>query len=423
MEVFGSYMRQKHQKPKRGFKLDSKTYSNQVPILGGKGVVYTTPQSNGNYYFRTWIAEEAKNYRVGLRTKIQEDAVKSGEDEMLDILNKLKQGHKIFGMSWGDLGNLFLEHTQNRVDTNRITQRRHATLTTQINRWIIPYLGKNRRLSDLDRNSFINYGMWRRKKTNNEVQDSTIRNEYTTINAIIKYAERSGLVPFSRFETEEIKISQPSRRDTFTLEEYRVFYKRLREWVDDAYDTHEVYYRSLVRDFILIKSNTFVRFGELHALKWSMCKVIKRKGQKMIVLDLPAEITKNNKDRQVVSRGGNYLERIKKYCEYTQKDDFVFNHQHKRGQVSKNLFYKYWNNLMKFSGFDKNEKHFSYYTLRHFGITARLYAGVPYYDVARLAGTGVDFLQKHYEHLDMTKLMDDALKTFSIDKDGFVLRD
>ena len=78
---------------------------------------------------------------------------------------------------------------------------------------------------------------------------------------------------------------------------------------------------------------------------------------------------------------------------------------------------------MQFSGFDKNEKHFSYYSLRHFGITARLYAGVPYYDVARLAGTGVDFLQKHYEHLDMTKLMDDALKTFSIDKDGFVLRD
>lgn len=107
MEVFGSYMRQKHQKPKRGFKTNSKSYLNQVPILGDKGMIYTTPNSNGNYYFRTWIAEEAKYYRVGLRTKVQEDAIKSGEDEMLDILNKLKQGHKIFGMSWGGIYVIF----------------------------------------------------------------------------------------------------------------------------------------------------------------------------------------------------------------------------------------------------------------------------------------------------------------------------
>ena len=68
-------MRQKHQKPKRGFKTNSKSFLNQVSILGDKGMVYTTPQSNGNYYFRTWIAEEGKYYRVGLRTKVQEDAI------------------------------------------------------------------------------------------------------------------------------------------------------------------------------------------------------------------------------------------------------------------------------------------------------------------------------------------------------------
>ena len=77
---------------------------------------------------------------------------------------------------------------------------------------------------------------------------------------------------------------------------------------------------------------------------------------------------------------------------------------------------------MEYTEFNKSSKHFSFYSLRHFGITARLYAGVPYYDVARLAGTDVSFIQSHYEHLDMTKLMDDAVKTFSIDKDGFVLR-
>ena len=123
----------------------------------------------------------------------------------------------------GSVCNLFLEHTQNRVDTNRITQQRHSTIKTQINRWIVPYFGKNRRLSDLDRTSFLNYGMDRRQKTNNEVEDTTIRNEYTTINAIIKFAERSGLIPFGRCDTEDITIREPAKRDTFTLEEYRTF--------------------------------------------------------------------------------------------------------------------------------------------------------------------------------------------------------
>ena len=41
--------RKKHAKPKKGFKTKSDAFLNQVPILGGKGVIYTTPQSGGNY--------------------------------------------------------------------------------------------------------------------------------------------------------------------------------------------------------------------------------------------------------------------------------------------------------------------------------------------------------------------------------------
>ena len=53
-------VRKKHEKSKRGFKQTSDAFLNQVEILGGKGVIYTTPYSNGNYYFRTWIKDEKK---------------------------------------------------------------------------------------------------------------------------------------------------------------------------------------------------------------------------------------------------------------------------------------------------------------------------------------------------------------------------
>ncbi|MFP6889531.1 MAG: hypothetical protein VCF07_07205, partial [Nitrospinota bacterium] len=122
-------------------------------------MIYTTPQSNGNYYFRTWVAEEGKYHRVGLRTKNEVDAIKLREGGLLDILTKIKQGHKIFGSGWGELCEVFLGHQQKMVDTNRITQQRHSTIKTQVNKWIVPYIGKNRRLSELDINSFLDYGM------------------------------------------------------------------------------------------------------------------------------------------------------------------------------------------------------------------------------------------------------------------------
>jgi len=413
----------KHAHPKTGFKTESKAFLNQHDILGGKGMIYTTPASNGNFYFRTWIAEEKKYVRKGLRTKVLEDAIKKGEDEMLGILTKLNTGHTIFGIGWGDVCRKFLEHTQERVNTDRITQGRYGTIKTQIQKWIIPYIGDRTKISELDRSSFVEFGMYRRKQTKNQVEDVTIRNEYTTVNSIIKFAARYGYLPFERVDVEQIKIHEAPRRDTFTPEEYKVFYTRMRKWVGEASDFHEDYMRRMIRDFILIKSNAFPRFGELIQMKWEMTQIVDYKGEKVLKLDLPAHICKNRKRRTVIAKGGRYLERIKEYSEFTEPDDFVFSHPTKRKVLSKPVMYKYWKEVMEYSGLDKLDKKLTYYSLRHFGITARLMAKVPVYEVSKIAGTSVRFIETHYEHLDMGMLLDTALKSFTIDENGFAVRE
>jgi len=78
---------------------------------------------------------------------------------------------------------------------------------------------------------------------------------------------------------------------------------------------------------------------------------------------------------------------------------------------------------MQFSGLDVLDKKLSYYSLRHFGITQRLLAEVPVYNVSKIAGTNVQFIEQHYEHMDMEKLQQDAMKTFYYDENGFVMRD
>ena len=61
---------------------------------------------------------------------------------------------------------------------------------------------------------------------------------------------RSRIYLFEKMKTPNIKITEPPRRDTFDLDEYRVFVRKIREWVSDAVDDQEVYMRSLIRDFI-----------------------------------------------------------------------------------------------------------------------------------------------------------------------------
>jgi integrase len=400
---------------------DSSAYLAQEVIFGGKAVIYTTPASNGIYQFRCWIAEEKKYFRKTLRTRSQTEAIRLGEEEMLGVLTKIKSGHKIFGLSWGELCEEFLEHSMDRVRTGRITIGRYRTIKTQTNKHIIPFLHKNLRVSEIDLNSFMDYGMYRRKK-NAEVQDVTIRNEYTTVNAIIRWGFRKRYFPFEKCNVEEIIISEPNTREAFNRDEYEILYRSARYWYKKADTEEEAYYRRLLKDFILIKTNSMCRFGEMRQLKWSMVKIIKRGDKKFMQINLPKEICKNRKSRTVVARNGHYFERIKTYSNFIEKDDYVFTRKEINKLISKSQYYRYWHKLMEYSGLNKLEKKLSYYSLRHFGITARLYSGVNYYDVSKVAGTNVSNIEKHYEHMDMTKMLDTASMTHSFDKDGLVER-
>ena len=96
--------RKKHAKPRTGFKTDgSSAYLEQHEILGGKGMVYITPYSNGNWYFRTWISEEGKYLRKSLRTKNKKDAIALAEKEYLKVYATLDKGFKIFGLNFTEL--------------------------------------------------------------------------------------------------------------------------------------------------------------------------------------------------------------------------------------------------------------------------------------------------------------------------------
>ena len=181
--------------------------------------------------------------------------------------------------------------------------------------------------------------------------------------------------------------------------------------------------KQFMRDAVLIAANSCMRVGELRQLKWKHVEKIFKSGNSFYAeLHLPAEICKNRKSRKFVTAGGEYFNRIKTYSNFTGADDFVICNNDDGQQISKTEFYRLWNDLLDTSGLDFGDRNITFYSLRHFGITGALLAGKSAYEVKNIAGTNMQFIETHYEHMDMTKMLAQAKMRYRTNKDGFVER-
>ena len=133
---------------------------------------------------------------------------------------------------------------------------------------------------------------------------------------------------------------------------------------------------------------------------------------------------KNRKERKVITRGAwGYMRQIKTFSKHTAKTDYLFCNNETGNPISKKVFYDLWKKALALIGLEHSERRLTYYSLRHFGITMRRYAGVSFEDLSLLAGTSFAFIENHYSHVDMGRLVDAATRGFHVDKDGFYLRD
>jgi integrase len=408
----------------------SKSFIEQREILGGDAIIYRTVQNGPVYQFRTWIPEEQKYYRKSLKTRDLATAIDRGKKMYYGIQASLLTGKKIFGITMGELVDLFLQHQMGRVATGKITQGRYSTIRTQLYRHFFCFVGagnvevgKRTKVGEIDPKKFQDYAQYRRLNTEG-VREVTIRNEQTTFNALFKWCHRNGYCDFERGDFEEIRVRDVERRDTFTLDEYKKLYRFMRyKWLREQCSDKELQDRRFIRDFILIKANTFMRFGELRQLRWNDVRVRTRPDDKKYVeVRVRKETAKNRKERTVVARGGEYFERIKTFSKHVRPGDFVFADNETGNMLSKKVYYGLWDDLMQKLSFGGRVKKLTYYSLRHFGITMRRYAGVSFEDLSLLAGTSYNFIENHYSHVDVTRLVEAAMKDFQIDKDGFIIR-
>ena len=209
-----------------------------------------------------------------------------------------------------------------------------------------------------------------------------------------------------------------------------MLYKFLRKWVKETpdYKTPKsnmmpLRKKDFMRNLILVNANNCLRIGELRQLRWGMTNTYKKGDYWYTEYDLPAAICKNRKARKFISRGGEYLNRIKTFSNWVGKDDLIFCNNDDGKPISKAELYRMWGDIMRNVDIEDTDKRtLTPYSLRHYAITCRLYAGVSHYDVSKEAGTSVQFIEQHYEHYDAKKLFFNALKDFKVDKHGMIER-
>ncbi len=417
----------------------SKSFTEQHSVLDGSAIVYRTPQSGDMYQFRTWLPDERKYYRRSLKTRDLETAKAKAISEYVAVRQRVDNGLPMFTITFGKLVDLYLEHQDERVESMFITYGRRKTIESQL-KHLLRYLGRDQhtktlgrynfgsslKISEVDRNSFAKYAFYRRA-TNPEVRDVTLRNEQTTINALLKWAFRKGYVHFEDIDFEEIKITQVEKRDAFSRDEYGRLWRFMHhKWLkEENLEPKQLEQRNFIRDFILIKANSFLRFGELKQLKWKDIKIYKNEnrgphnwGYYFVDIKVRAEISKVRKDRELAARGGDFFKRVKSYSMHTKPDDFIFVDNDTGEMITKNAYYRAWKDIMSKVDIDTDGRKLSFYSLRHFGITMRLSAGVSYETMKVFAGTSFKFLEDHYDQRTIEQLRDEALTPIKGDEWG-----
>jgi integrase len=407
---------------------DGKYYTQTVHIMDGDASISTTKNSNGNWYFRKWLDDEKRMYERSLRTKDLDTARDRAKKEYIDLMSDRSKGRKVFGSRFEDVIREFVQWTKERSDSELITQARYVTIRSQCKN-ITEFIRHKHEASKITIGSikvgdFYDYPIWR-QRTRPQTQKVTIRNEMTTIGQFMKWCFRQSYTSFEKCDLPEMKIQEVKRRDSFTLEEYNKItgYMRSKEWLDK--DKDEGVYspnmkpyskRNIFRHLVLASANNGMRVGEIVQLKWKMVTVVPDKQGKepFVRIEIPKEISKVRKSRTILTRGGEYFERLKEISNFLEPEDYVFCDNYKGTMLSKTDRHRMWHDLMKGCGPLDYKGRITFYSLRHWYITARLYSGVSVYDIAKECGTSVNLIEKHYEHMDPEKLKSNARKSFKV---------
>ena len=367
-------------------------------ILDGQVKIYRT--NSKVWQYQLWIKEEQKYVRESLQTDDKESAVNKATERFIYYRSRILKNEKVFSITSSELRDDFLIYIQNQVDNQQLSKGRQSNIKT-FTKHYLKFVNEKSKIQNIPPKFFRDYLTFRRT-SKSDILVSVVINESVTIKQMYRFGVDKGHINSDYCPDFGVmkKPQDEGIRDSFTIDEYGMLINISKNWYKDKSivdNEEEKYYRRLCNDFILVMANGGFRTQEVRLLKWKDIKKISEtdKGVYAEVI-VRAENTKIRKSRTLEMRRGDVFQRIKSY---TEKDDFVFSVYDKNEVISKRRLYTVFNQLRELvstihSDFDNTK---SLYSLRHFWITIRILAGLNVYDIAKISGTSLVQIQKHYD--------------------------
>lgn len=385
--------------------LDLMTYAkNQTTIADGQITLYQRDDVKDQVWHLRIKQKGKKGY---VRRSTGETDYARAESKALQILGELKQRQAqnlpLTSKKFHEVAGSYLRHAETEMKEGRRSPGRHELIKGTLKNYMLPYFGK-RDIALIQKKDLIDYRKWRQdfwitgpgkdQKSARKVKPkpATLKNEWVVLRGVFNHAVDLSILPASILHMLKHEKNKVERRPAFTSEEYRKLWIFMRSWVKATKHTRVAQDRQLLRDYVLIMTNSGMRKGEARHLKWRDVTSFTNQHGMWITLS----VTGKTGPRMVVCQPGTerYFNRQRKRDHNIDPNDYVF--CHRNGQPIE--VWPGFDSLLKAAGlrYDSKGQRRTIYSLRHTYATLRLENGTNVYWLKQNMGTSVGMIEKHY---------------------------
>jgi len=363
-----------------------------------EGDVYLYRRENSSKFQARLKLNNRKWKRISTGESDQKKAAKVACDQYDEIKVLEKRNLFVDSRRFQDVAKIAISEMEKELETG-YGKKSFRDYIQALNNYFIPHF-TNTYISNIDIKSIKKFDLWRNERVGRQLKHSTLNNHNAALIRVFKVAIDRGWIHAYQVPDLKNKGEKSKRRANFTHEEYRTLYRFMRKWCQEGRTEKVQMMRELLRDYVLILTNTGMRHGtETFDLKWKNIEEIEREG----IMYLRIWVSGKTGERELIARHNvrRYLERIKERFKNYKKNDYVF--RLRDGERTKHLNGTF-EILMKESGLhqDRHGNPRTLYSLRHTYATFQILNGIDLHRLAKNMGTSIGMLEKHYSHLTPT---------------------
>ena len=404
----------------------------EIPIFD-EAIVY---KRGGYWQFRMWLLKENKYVRKSLRTRNRNTAIEKGKDAYLEIYGNIKAGKTYFSLTTKDGVGLYVKHREKDLETGIVVAGRLSTIKTHLDHWL-NFIKKDSKLKELARTDCEDY-FYKRVKSNKKipVSQSTIKNEQSTINAMMKYLFRYNETYIDSFDFKKLPRidtnDEALRRSSFLPNEIGLIEAAIHRYAEEAkknLDDDVNLKKYITCYYFLIAMLSGLRTGEQRQLKWSDITWSEHRRKKdeisLIRLNIRAETSKTRKSRALIVRDKGYLDDLRTVLWKKQGLPVAKNNIFSAdgtNVISERVILYHFDKILKLADIKNTDKRdLVPYSFRHYFITQKIMSGLSYRQISDMCGTSATQIERTYYHINEDILLTNAMADYKLSDDGIIV--